>query len=46
MELKPIRNKKEHQAALREIEALWNAKDDGTCGRHREHVRILPVWKC
>ena len=27
MELEPIRNKKEHQAALEEIETLWSAKD-------------------
>jgi len=26
MELKPIRTKREHQAALKEIEALWNAR--------------------
>ena len=26
MELKPIRSRREHQAALKEIEALWNAR--------------------
>ena len=42
MELKPIRNKKEHQAALKEIEALWNAKD-GTPESDRLEVLVLLV---
>ena len=42
MELKPIRNKKQHQAALKEIEALWNAKD-GTPESDRLEVRALLV---
>lgn len=42
MELKPIRNKREHQAALREIETLWNAKD-GTAQSDRLEVLALLV---
>ena len=42
MELKPIRNKKEHQAALREIEALWNARD-GSAESDRLEVLALLV---
>ena len=42
MELKPIRNKKEHPAALEEIEALWNAKE-GSRGADRLEVLALLV---
>ena len=42
MELKPIRNKKEHQAALKEIEALWNARD-GSAESDRLEVLALLV---
>ena len=42
MELKPIRNKKEHQAALKEIEMLWKAKD-GTPESDRLEVLALLV---
>ena len=42
MELKPIRNKKEHQAALKQIEALWEAKD-GSADSDRLEVLALLV---
>ena len=42
MELKPIRNKKEYQVALKEIEALWNAKD-GSAESDRLEVLALLV---
>ena len=42
MELKPIRNKKEYQVALKEIDALWNAKD-GTAESDRLEVLALLV---
>ncbi len=42
MELKPIRNKREYQVALKEIEALWNAKD-GTVESDRLEVLALLV---
>ena len=42
MELKPIRNKREHQVALKEIEALWKAKD-GTAESDRLEVLALLV---
>ncbi len=38
MELKPIRNKKQYQVALKEIDALWNAKD-GTA--ESDHLEVL-----
>ena len=38
MELKPIRNKREYQTALKEIDALWNAKD-GTA--ESDHLEVL-----
>ncbi|MFN0159911.1 MAG: type II toxin-antitoxin system HigA family antitoxin [Burkholderiales bacterium] len=41
MELKPIRNKREHQAALREIEALWNAKDGSAQSDRLEVLALL-----
>ena len=42
MELKPIRNKREYQVALKEIEALWKAKD-GTAESDRLEVLALLV---
>lgn len=42
MELKPIRTKKEHHAALKEIDALWGAKD-GTAESDRLEVLALLV---
>ena len=42
MELKPIRNKREHQVALKQIEALWKAKD-GTAESDRLEVLALLV---
>jgi len=42
MELKPIRNKKEHQAALKEIDTLWDAKD-GSTEADRLEVLVLLV---
>ena len=41
MELKPIRNKKEHQAALKAIEALWNAKDGSPAADRLEVLSLL-----
>ena len=42
MELRPIRTKREHQAALAEIEALWDARD-GTTESDRLQVLVLLV---
>ena len=42
MELKPIRNKKEHQAALKEVETPWSAKG-GTPAADRLEVLSLQV---
>ena len=42
MELKPIRSKREHQAALKEIEALWNARA-GTAEADRLEVLVVLV---
>ena len=42
MELKPIRTKREHQAALKEIEALWNARP-GTPEADRLEVLTLLI---
>ena len=42
MELRPIRTKREHQAALGEIEALWDARD-GTAESDRLQVLVLLV---
>ena len=42
MELKPIRSKREHQAALKEIEALWNARA-GTVEADRLEVLVVLV---
>ena len=41
MELKPIRNKKEHQAALKEIETLWSAKDGSPAADRLEVLSLL-----
>ena len=41
-ELKPKRNKKEHRAALKEIDALWNA-DDGSPQADRLEVLAVLV---
>ena len=40
MELKPIRSKKEHQAALKEIEALWSAKEGS---READRLEVLAL---
>jgi len=37
MHIKPIRNEKQHRAALREIEPLWSARP-GTAGHDRLEV--------
>ena len=42
MELRPIRTKREHRAALGEIEALWDARD-GTAESDRLQVLVLLV---
>lgn len=42
MELRPIKTKREHQAALKEIEALWDARA-GTAGADRLEVLVLLV---
>ena len=42
MELRPIRSKREHQAALKEAEALWNAPE-GTPGADRLEVLTLLI---
>ena len=41
MELKPIRNKKEHQTALKEIETLWSAKDGSPAADRLEVLSLL-----
>ena len=41
MELKPIRNKKEHQAALKEIETRWSAKDGSPEADRLEVLSLL-----
>lgn len=41
MELKPIRSRKEHQAALKEIEALWTAKDHSPEADRLEVLSLL-----
>lgn len=40
MDLRPIKTKREHQAALREIEALWNAREDS---RDADRLEILAL---
>ena len=40
MELKPIRSKKEHQAALKKIEGLWSAKDGS---READRLEVLSL---
>ena len=42
MELRPIRSKREHQAALKKAEALWNAPD-GTPEADRLEVLTLLI---
>ncbi len=42
MELRPIRTKREHQAALKEAEALWNARE-GSAGADRLEVLVLLI---
>ena len=42
MQLKPIRNKKDYQAALKAIESLWGAKD-GTANADRLEVLAMLV---
>jgi HTH-type transcriptional regulator / antitoxin HigA len=42
MELRPIRNKREHQAVLREIETLWDARE-GSAEADRLEVLVLLV---
>ena len=41
MQLKPIRNKKAHQAALKEIETLWSAKDSSPAADRLEVLSLL-----
>ena len=40
MELRPIRTKREHQAALKEVEALWNAPEDT---READRLEVLTL---
>ena len=42
MELKPIRTKREHQAALKAVESLWDARE-GTAEADRLEVLVLLV---
>lgn len=42
MELRPIRNKREHAAALREVDVLWNARE-GTPEADRLMVLVLLI---
>jgi len=42
MELKPIRTKREHQSALKEVETLWNASE-GSPEADRLEVLVLLV---
>ena len=41
MELRPIRSKREHQAALKEAEALWNAPEGSPDGDRLEVLTLL-----
>ena len=41
MTLRPIRTKREHQAALREVEALWEAPSDSPKGDRLEVLVLL-----
>jgi len=41
MELRPIRSKREHQAALKEAEALWNAPDGSPEADRLEVLTLL-----
>ena len=42
LELRPIRTKREHQTALKEAEALWNARE-GTADADRLEVLVLLI---
>ncbi len=42
IKLRPIKTKREHQAALKEVEALWDARA-GTAGADRLEVLVLLV---
>ncbi len=42
MEIHPIRNDQDHEAALREIDRLWNA-EDGTEDADRLEILVLQV---
>ncbi|MBM3341711.1 MAG: transcriptional regulator [Betaproteobacteria bacterium] len=41
MELRPVRNKREYQAALKEIEGLWNAPDGSPKADRLEVLALL-----
>jgi HTH-type transcriptional regulator / antitoxin HigA len=41
MELRPIRTKREHQAALKEVEALWNAPEGSSEADRLEVLTLL-----
>jgi len=41
MELRPIRSRREHQAALKEAEALWNAPEDSSEADRLEVLTLL-----
>lgn len=41
MELRPIRTKREHAAALKEIERLWNSPEDSREGETLEVLLLL-----
>lgn len=41
MELRPIRSKREHQAALKEAEALWNAPEGSAAADRLEVLTLL-----
>ncbi len=42
MELRPIRSRREHQGALKETEALWNARE-GSADADRLEVLVLLI---
>ena len=41
MELRPVRTKREHQAALKEAEALWNAPEGSAEADRLEVLTLL-----
>lgn len=41
MELRPIRSKREHQVALKEAEALWNASEGSAAADRLEVLTLL-----